>query len=219
MSTATLNDQLGELKAQVKTKAPAEVFDTFAQEQHNLVSSADPSVFVKAGDRVEPFTLPNANGAPVDLSQLLSQGSVVIVFYRGAWCPYCNVTLRTYQNELLPELERLGAALVAISPQTPDGSLSIKETNELAFTVLSDAGNVVARSLGITHRVSDTVRATSQALGNDLGKVNGTGEWELPHPTVLVLDRDATVAFADVHPDYTSRTEPAAILTAVRKIA
>jgi peroxiredoxin len=219
MSTGALNNQLGELKAQIKTNAPAEVFDTFAEEQQILVSSVGPFGFVKVGDMVEPFTLPDANGVPVDLSRLLAGGPVVIAFYRGAWCPYCNLTLRTYQNELLPELEKLGAGLVAISPQTPDGSLSAKETNELAFTVLSDVGNVVARSLGITHRSSDKVRATSQALGNDLGKVNGTGEWELPHPTVLVLDRDGTVAFADVHPDYTSRTEPAAILTAVRGIA
>ncbi|MFF4755340.1 peroxiredoxin-like family protein [Streptomyces sp. NPDC002514] len=218
MSTDGLNVQLSELKTQIKTNAPAEVFDTFAEEQRTLVSSADPSGFVQAGDRVEPFTLPDADGAPVDLSRLLAAGPVVIVFYRGGWCPYCNLTLRANQRELLPELERLGAALVAISPQTPDGSLSVKETAELAFPVLSDVGNKVARSLGITHRPSAETRATSQALGNDLGKVNGTGEWELPHPTVLVLDRDGSVAFADVHPDYTSRTEPAAILTAVRAV-
>jgi peroxiredoxin len=218
MTTDALNQELGELKAQIKSSAPAEVFDTFAEEQRILVSSVDRSGFVKAGDTVEPFTLPDPNGAPVELSGLLAAGPVVIVFYRGAWCPYCNVTLRTYQHELLPELEKLGAALVAVSPQTPDGSLTVKETHELAFTVLSDTGNAVARSLGITHRPSDKARATSQALGTDLGRVNGTGEWELPHPTVLVVDRDGTVAFADVHPDYTSRTEPAAILTAVRAL-
>jgi peroxiredoxin len=219
MSTGALNDQLGELKEGFKTDTTAEVFDTFAEEQQILASSADTSGFVKAGDMVEPFSLPDANGVPGDLSRLLAQGPVVIVFYRGAWCPYCNLTLRTYQSELLPELQKLGASLVAISPQTPDGSLSAKETNELAFTVLSDVGNVVARSLGITHGFSDELRATMLAEGGDLGKINGTGEWELPHPTVLVLDRDGSVAFADVHPDYTSRTEPAAILTAVRGIA
>jgi thiol-disulfide isomerase/thioredoxin len=135
MSTGALNDQLGELKEGFKTDTTAEVFDTFAEEQQILASSADTSGFVKAGDMVEPFSLPDANGVPVDLSRLLAQGPVVIVFYRGAWCPYCNLTLRTYQSELLPELQKLGASLVAISPQTPDGSLSAKETNELAFTV------------------------------------------------------------------------------------
>lgn len=218
MSTSALGNQLADLKEDIKANAPAEVFDTFATQQETL-EAGDRAGFVKAGDKIEPFTLPDGNGVPVALDQLLADGPAVIVFYRGGWCPYCNLTLRTYQTELLPELGKLGARLVAVSPQTPDGSLSTKETNELSFTVLSDVGNVVARSLGITYAASDDVRATAEAIGNDLGKVNGTGEWDLPHPTVLVVGRDGIVAFADVHPDYTTRTEPAAVLAALGELA
>jgi peroxiredoxin len=219
MNDAPLNDQLDDIKNQVRANVPTEVFDTFDEEQRLLDTTADRSGFVKAGDKVKPFTLPNAKGVPTGLDQLLADGPVVIVFYRGGWCPYCNLILRTYEQELLPELKKHGVGLVAISPQTPDGSLSTAEVEKLTFTVLSDAGNAVARSLGITHTLSENVRETLLTFDNDLGKVNGTGEWELPHPTVLVVDRDGTVVFADVRPDYTTRTDPAAVLAAVRSLA
>jgi peroxiredoxin len=216
MSINELNDQLDSLKEQIKGQAPTEVFDTFAQEQRVLDATTDRSGFVKAGDTLEAFTLPDATGTSVSLDELLAEGPAVIVFYRGGWCPYCNLTLRNYQEQLLPDLDQLGARLVAVSPQTPDGSLSLKEKNELTFTVLSDLGNGLARKLGITFTVSEDVREVSQAIGNDLGEVNATGTWELPHPTVLVVGTDGVVAFADVHPDYTTRTELTAIVAAVR---
>ena len=219
MGTHTLNEQLSELTKQIKAKAPAEIFGTYAEERQILDATADRSSFVKAGDTVRPLTLLDATGAAVDLSGLWAAGPAVIVFYRGAWCPYCNLALRTYQIEVLPELDKLGGKLVAISPQVPDGSLSAKETSELTFTVLSDVGNELARSLGITHISSDKVRAAGLSHGNDLGKVNGTGEWELPHPTVLIVDRGGTVVFADVRVDYTTRTDPAEILAALRTLA
>jgi len=216
MNTETLTDQLKALNGQIKDQAPAEIFNAFAEQQRVLDATAERSEFVQAGDTLKAFTLTDATETPVSLDDLLAQGPTVFVFYRGAWCPYCNLTLRTYQQQLLPELDKLGARLVAVSPQTPDGSLSMKEKNELAFPVLSDIGNELARKLGITFTVSESDREVSQAVGNDLGEVNGTGSWELPHPTVLVVGTDGVVAFADVRPDYTTRTEPAAVLAAVR---
>jgi peroxiredoxin len=141
------------------------------------------------------------------------------VFYRGGWCPYCNLALRTYQKELLPELVAFGARLVAISPQTPDQSMSTVEKAELEFTVLSDPGSRVARDLGIAFQQADDVLDAQRALGLDLAQVNAEGSTQLPRPTVLLVDRDHIVRFADVQSDYTARTEVADILTALRDLA
>ncbi len=147
------------------------------------------------------------------LGELLADGPAVIVFYRGGWCPYCNIALRAYQTELLPQLDRHGAKLVAISPQQPDQSLSTKEKAELSFTVLSDPGSRVARKLGIVFTPTEEVLSAQRTLGLDLAQVNETVD--LPMPTVLILDRDRIVRFADTHPDYTSRTEVRDIVAAL----
>jgi peroxiredoxin len=137
----------------------------------------------------------------------------VLVFYRGQWCPYCNLTLRTYQQEVLPELGKYGATLAAISPQRPDGSVPVEG---LGFPVLSDVGSTVARGLGLSYPVSEPVRDAMESLGTDLEKVNGT--WELVHPAVVVVDRDRVIRFIDVHPDFVTRTEPAEVLEAVMSL-
>ncbi|WP_103355187.1 peroxiredoxin-like family protein [Amycolatopsis sp. CA-128772] len=164
--------------------------------------------FAEVGDRIEDFTLPAADGVPTGLDELVADGPAVLVFYRGQWCPYCNLTLRTYQQELLPELAERGATLAAISPQKPDGPAP-----DLAFPVLSDVGSTVGRSLGLSYPVSDDVREAMKTLGTDLEEVNGS--WELVHPAVVVVGRDRVLRFVDVHPDFVTRTEPADILKAL----
>jgi peroxiredoxin len=139
----------------------------------------------------------------------------VLTFYRGGWCPYCNLALRAYQRAL-PELHARGAELVAVSPQLPDSSLSTAERNALTFAVLSDAGNRVARDYGLVFAVPDEVVAYyREHRQHDLTAANGPGAWELPVPATFVIAPDATVVLADVDPDYTRRLEPAAILTAL----
>ena len=184
----------------------------------NLLGQGVPAEAVKAGDRLQPFTLQDATRTPVSLGQLAEAGPAVIVFYRGGWCPYCNLALRTYQRELLPELGAFGARLVAISPQTPDQSLSTAEKAELAFTVLSDPGSRVARSIGIAFQQAGEVLAAQRQLGLDLAQVNAEGSTQLPRPAVLIIDQNRTVRFADVQPDYTARTEVADILAALTRI-
>jgi len=142
----------------------------------------------------------------------------VIVFYRGGWCPYCNIALRTYQAQLVPVLDERGISLIAISPQTPDGSLSTRETKELTFTVLSDPGNQIARQLGILTRPSDGARAAQLELGLDLTQVNADGTTGLPMPTVIVADAAGVIRWIDVHRDYSTRTEPGQILQAITEI-
>jgi peroxiredoxin len=210
----SLSEALDGVKAHVKQVAPAEIFEVFEGAVANqVVKTAE---FATVGATVADFKLADATGGQVSLDELVADGPAVLMFYRGGWCPYCNVALRTYQQELLPELKKLDVRLAAISPQLPDGSLSTKEANELDFAVLSDVGNEVGRSLGITFKVSPEVLAAGEKLGSNLNAVNGSTEVELPHPTVLVVNRDKTIRFIDVHPDYTTRTDPAAVLAALR---
>jgi peroxiredoxin len=137
------------------------------------------------------------------------------VFYRGGWCPYCNIALPTYQAQLVPALAERRIGLVAISPQAPDGSLFTKESEELTFTVLSDPGNQIAGQLGILTAPSDGARAAQLQLGLDLTQVNGDGTTGVPMPTVVIADADGVIRWIDVHPDYTTRTEPGQVLQAV----
>jgi peroxiredoxin len=139
----------------------------------------------------------------------------VLVFYRGAWCPFCNVTLRAYQELLLPELAARGVALIALSPQTPDGALSVQETNELAYAVLSDPGNQLAGALGILTETGADARAVQAQFGIDVAATNADGTQTIPMPTVVVLDAAGTIRWIDIHPDYTTRTEPEEILKQV----
>jgi peroxiredoxin len=171
------------------------------------------------GERAPNFRLPNAQGGSLELDTLLSRGPVVLAFYRGQWCPYCNLELRAYQRAL-PQLQALGASLVAVSPQTPDNSLSTAEKNELAYPVLSDVGLCVARAYGVAFDLpSELVELYQRQWNNDLVKWNGEGGWSLPIPATYVIGEDARVALAHVDPDYRGRLGPEAALARLRTLA
>ena len=148
------------------------------------------------------------HGSPTTLYAATADRAAVLVFYRGAWCPYCNIALSAYQQHLLPQLTERGIRLVAISPQAPDGSLSMQQKHKLAFTVLSDPGNGIARGLGILTQPSPGARAAQLQLGLDLTTVNADSTIALPMPTVAITDPDHILRWIDVHPDYSTRTEP-----------
>jgi peroxiredoxin len=211
----TIREQSVQLKAAAAKRLPGEVVAVFDQNIQDLLDQGVPSGALRVGDVLEPFALDDATGAPVTLDQLVETGPAVIVFYRGGWCPYCNLALRTYQRELLPELAAFGARLVAISPQSPDQSLSTAEKAGLEFTVLSDPASRLARRIGISFQQADEVLAAQRKLGLDLTQVNAEGSVNLPRPTVLIVDTDRTVRFVDIQPDYTARTEVAHILPAL----
>lgn len=196
----TLNSALNGLNDQLRGALPPEIAEVLDADRRRAATD-----FAEVGAKIEDFTLPGAGGVPTGLGELVADGPAVLVFYRGQWCPYCNLTLRTYQQELLPELEKRGATLAAISPQKPDGPAP-----DLAFPVLSDVGSTVGRSLGLSYPVSDVVREAMKTLGTDLEQVNGS--WELVHPAVVVVGQDRVLRFVDVHPDFVTRTEPADIL-------
>jgi len=211
----TIGEQSEQLKAAAADHLPPEVLDVFDRGIEGFLREGVPAGAIAAGDSLESFTLDDANGIPITLDQLVAEGPAVFVFYRGGWCPYCNLALRTYQRELLPELDRFGSRLVAISPQSPDQSLSTAEKAELDFTVLSDPASRLARRIGISFQQSEDVLEAQRKLGLDLAQVNAEGSIELPRPTVLIVDQDHTVRFVDVQPDYTARTEVAEILRAL----
>jgi peroxiredoxin len=166
------------------------------------------------GASAPDFSLPDTHGKQVQLYDLLERGPVVLAFYRGAWCPYCNLQLRTYQKAL-PQITAHGATLVAVSPQLPDGSLTMTEQNDLTFPVLSDVGNRVARQYGLVFAVDDETRAKYLAMQIDLERSNGDARWELPMPGTFVIDRSGVIRLAFVTPDYTQRVEPAEIVAAL----
>jgi peroxiredoxin len=214
----TIREQSEQLKAVASERLPAEVLAVFDGSIADFLDQGIPTDSIRAGDVLEPFTLADANGTPVSLDHIVENGPAVIVFYRGGWCPYCNLALRTYQKELLPQLGAFGARLVAVSPQSPDESLSTVEKAALEFTVLSDPGARLADRIGIAFDQADDVLAAQRKLGLDLTRVNAEGAVRLPRPTVLVVDQDRIVRFVDVQPDYTARTEVADVIAALTNL-
>jgi peroxiredoxin len=194
---------------------PTGIAEAFAAEQRALDAAGDPSGVALPDTRLPDGELLDVAGQPTSLAETLGGKPAVIVFYRGGWCPYCNIALRTYQAELVPALAARGITLVAISPKTPDGSLSTKEAKQLTFIVLSDPGNQIDRQLGILTAPSDGARAAQLQLGLDLAQVNADGTTGLPMPTVIIADAAGVIGWIDVHRDYPTRTEPGQILQAI----
>jgi peroxiredoxin len=213
--TFTIAEQVADHHRSSAGQLPAGTAEAFASEQRDLAAVSEPPGAAQPGAKLPDGQLLDVTGQPTSLAEALAGKPAVIVFYRGGWCPYCNIALRTYQAQLVPALDERGISLIAISPQTPDGSLSTKETKELSFTVLSDPGNQVARQLGILTAPSDGARAAQLQLGLDLTKVNADGTTGLPMPTVIIADAAGTIRWIDVHRDYTTRTEPGQILQAI----
>jgi peroxiredoxin len=173
---------------------------------------------LRAGDRAPGFTLPDARGGELSLEAVLKEGPAVIAFYRGQWCPYCDLQLRAYE-EALGEIRALGARLIAISPQTEDESAATRDKRGLAFAVLSDRGNAVARSYGVAFGVSPGMDAVHKGFGVDLAKANGDTSNELPVPGVFIVAKDGRIAFAHVDPDFRRRVEPAEIVRQLERLA
>jgi peroxiredoxin len=170
------------------------------------------------GSQLVDVDLLDVDGVPTTLFQSLGDKTAIVVLYRGEWCPFCSIALRTYQAELVPALEQLETHLVALSPQRPDGSLSTKEKNSLSFTVLSDPGNQLALQLGVVTAPSPEALEAQRSHGLDLAERNADGTVGLPMPTVLVVDTNRVVRWIDVHPDYTTRSEPNEIIDALEAL-
>lgn len=211
----TIADRVAQFQQGMAGQLPDDVVSAFSAEQAQLRAAGLPAGAAGPGGPMPDADLLDVRGEPTTLAESVAGRSAVVVLYRGAWCPYCNLTLRAYQEELVPQLAERDVALVAISPQKPDGSLSTREINELSFIVLSDPGNQIAAGLGVLTAPGEAARAAQRDLGLDLAEVNADGTHGLPMPTVAIVDRTGTIRWIDVHPDYTTRTEVADIVDAL----
>ncbi|GJE03631.1 peroxiredoxin-like family protein [Methylobacterium isbiliense] len=217
LSATSLAEHIAEFTSAMTKQAPPEVVAKLGIELEKLASSGIAKQALATNGKAPDFSLPDTQGRPTALSSLLARGPVVLTFYRGGWCPFCDLQLRAYQR-ILPEIHGLGAELVAISPQTADYALSDVEKKQLTPPVLHDSGNRVARSYGLVFTLSDALKELQTGFGNPLPKFNGDQSWELPMPGTFVLDRDGSVKFAHVDPNYMVRAEPAAILDVLRQL-
>jgi peroxiredoxin/YHS domain-containing protein len=212
-----LAEKLSAKQAEFAGKMRAETSALYERGIKDVGASGVLEGALRVGAAAPDFTLPDANGQSVTLSALLAKGPVVLTWYRGGWCPYCNIQLQEYQRDL-SDFQSTGAQLVAISPQTPDNSLSTKEKNSLQFHVLSDAGSTVAKRYGVAYTLPEEL--TKSFKGKlDLAAINGDASNQLPITATYVIDPKGVITWAFVSEDYRTRAEPADVLAAVRAIS
>ena len=199
-----------------KKNAPNEVA-IFDADTESFISSGDAPQGLQVGDQLASFELPNQLGQTISLDELQGASNIVISFYRGGWCPYCNIELCVLQ-QALPEFKSHGARLIAISPQLPDESMSTAEKNELSFPVLSDAGNKVAKEFGLVFTLSEQLRPLYESFNIDLPATNGDKSFELPIPATFIIDSDGVVKGAFVNADYKQRMDLSDIINVLKEI-
>ncbi len=169
------------------------------------------------GDIAPEFTLPNSSRRLIAVADLVRRGPLIVSFYRGAWCPYCNLELRAYQA-ILSEIRAAGGDFIAISPQTPDNSLSMTQKNALEFEVLSDHRNQVAAQFGIAYAIPEAVKKTTSMFGANIAAINGADDDRLPISATYLIGTDGRIGLASVDPDFRVRLEPADALAALRRL-
>jgi peroxiredoxin len=215
MENISLAQQLSDYKAASIKKSAPERTALMEGATADLKASGIEHTALQSGVNAPSVSLLDMTGHKVNLSDLWQKETLVVVFYRGGWCPYCNLELRAWQTHL-DSLKQLGAGLVAISPQTADSSLSTAEKNQLQFTVLSDTNLEVAKAFGIAFEMPENLIDLYKSFGNDLSLVNGNGRWVLPLPATYVIGRDGKIIYAHVEADYRVRAEPADVLARIK---
>jgi peroxiredoxin len=219
MST-TLSQQLEEYRAGWMLRVPA---DRRAAMERHIAYLAETGIGKNAkqiGDLAPAIVLPDVHGRAFDMATLLAKGPVVVTFYRGGWCPYCNLELKAYQG-VLPRIVAAGASLVAISPEKPDDSVSTAEKNGLTFAVLSDVGQKVGKAFGLVYAFTDELRTVYDGFKLNIPEKNGApDDWALPLSATFVIGSDGRILFADTGVDYRHRTDPLDVLQVLeRRIA
>ncbi|MGO8901562.1 MAG: peroxiredoxin-like family protein [Isosphaeraceae bacterium] len=211
---APVRKELEEFRERASKNSPPDRIRVYEEGIEEVRKSGVTDKALKVGDRAPDFELLNAVGKKVKLSELIARGPVVVTWYRGGWCPYCNIALRGFHKSL-PEIRAAGATLVALSPETPDNSLSTAEKNHLDFEELSDRGNKVAHAYRVAYKIPKVV--AEQFKGRlDLGKHNGDDSGELPLGATYVIDREGVIRYAFVDADYRKRAEPSDVIAALR---
>ncbi len=214
--TPSLQKDLDAKKAAWEQEAPPELVRTFDEGIEAVAASGVLDTALGVGDRAPDFELPDATFRRVRLGRALESGPVVLTWYRGGWCPYCNLQLAAYQD-ILPQIRAHGATLIAVSPEMPDHTMSTKEKGRLDFIVLSDVENLAARDYGLVYTLPPSVaRAFEGRI--DLAAYNGNDSNALPLAATYVIDSDGVIRYAFVEADYRQRAEPADILAALERL-
>ena len=196
---------------------PDEIRDIVEQSFGEIMSADYGDNALNVGSTATDFTLPNMKGGQTQLSTLLEKGPVVITFYRGGWCPYCNLEFKSL-HEILPQIKQHGATLIGISPELPDNSMNTIEKHKLQFEVLSDVGNKVADQYGLVMKIPEVIRPIYLEWEIDLPTLNGEDTWELPIPATYVINTDAKIVAAYVNKNHTERMEPSDIIEALEAL-
>jgi peroxiredoxin len=207
----SLAPQLSAVYDGFQKNAPLEVKQTLNSANSDFLAAFQSQSTIKVGDKLPSFALSDALGKEVRSDELLKKGPLLITFYRGSWCPFCNLALHSLQANL-EKYQATGVTLVAISPELPDTSLSTTEKNELKFPVLSDVGNKFAKELGIIFSMPDSMRPIFKQFGHDLLTRNGDDSFEVPVPATLLVDGTGIVRNTYINPRYWERVEPATVL-------
>lgn len=219
----SLQDRLDAFKANFEAgkppyNAPPAIHEPMRRATAELIASGAAQRSLKTGDNAPAFELPDADGRKASSAELLARGPLVVTFYRGFWCPYCNLELQAIQ-EALPDIVGRGAGVVAISPQTAANSRRSMRDNKLSFAILSDARNDVAAKFGLRFTLPDDLIALYRdGFKNDLAIVNGDDSWTLPMPARFVIDQSGTIAYAEVNPDYTRRPDPSELMPTLDRL-
>jgi peroxiredoxin len=212
-----LQKDLDAVAQMVREKTPPHVMPTIEATRRRLEESGLKDHALQPRQTMSDFELPDATGEIVRSVELRSQGPLLITFYRGGWCPFCNLALRAFQ-ERNAEIKTRGVTLLAISPQTPDHSLTLQEKHSLQFSVLSDAGNKVARQFGIVFALDPGLKTVQEQFGVDIPAYNGDRTFELPVPATFLVSTDGKVLKSYVEADYMQRLDPETALAWVREL-
>lgn len=214
----TLQEQLDTFKAAFETQAPAEAINAFERSIVELIGSRQAERTLKAGDRLPDFILGDSNERAVSSRDLLAGGPMVLTFYRGAWCPYCNIELRALE-EAVGEITARGAQLVAVSMHNAENNRKARHDNNLSYPILTDFGGALADKLGIRWVLPDYLAQIHKSFKVELPVIHNDGKWTLPMPARYVVAQDGTIVYAEVTPDYTSRPEPSDLFPILDQLA
>jgi peroxiredoxin len=211
--STTLQGQLNAKRADFNTKADSAKKQAYEEGIQAIVQAEITKNALQKGDKAPDFTLTNAKGKKVSLYKELKKGPVILLWYRGGWCPYCNLTLNAMQD-MMPLFQAAGSELLALTPELPDRSLSTAEKNKLEFEVLTDLGLGVARKYGVVFKLTDAVKKYYED-GFGLSDYNGNNDGELPLGATYVIGTDGIITYAFLDADYRNRAEPMVILNAL----
>jgi peroxiredoxin len=210
--TETLSEQLANYRAGWRDRVPTDRQASMDQHVAHLAESGIVRSAKQVGDRAPDIRLRDQHGEIFDVATLRAKGPVVVTFYRGGWCPFCNLELKAYQA-VLPRVAAAGASIVAISPEKPDDTVSTAEKNALSFPILSDVGQAVGKAFGVVYAFTDDLRGVYEGFKLDIPGKNGTpDDWSLPLSATYVIGTDGVVLFADTRVDYRERTDPLDVL-------